>query len=275
MTLRIIITLLILTLFSSCSNENQSLLLNPKSVEHYKKTIDYDYSVEKVFSYEDEIHLGQIEFFKNGKLIEHIQDEHRAQYFYNDDGKLIKINNCRFNNCDAGNREFMKYDQNGNLIGSLITTDSIVAFDTLTVLQDKFYDDENRLIKELIRKSKVLWKTYTYKNGKINKEFKITENDTLLYGEYFYDDNDRLKRIEKRKDSVYFIERYQYENNNLSKKILKSNQYPLEDNVKFSANNSTTEYYYNANNELIKEIIYDHRGKQYQLIEYKIELKKY
>jgi len=271
--LRITILLLISILFSSCSNENQSLLLNPKSVEYYKESIEYDYSIAKTFSYENETHLAQIEFYKNGKLIEQIRDEYRAQYSYN--GQLIKINNCRFNNCNAGNWEFMKYDENGNLIGSLITTDSNVVMDTVIVRQDKFYNDNNRLTKELIRKSDVLWKTYTYKNGKIDKEFKISKSDTLLFGKYFYDDASRLKRIEKKKDSTYFIENFQYENNNLSRKILESNQYPLDDNVKFSVNNSTTEYYYNDDNILIKEVVFDHRGKQYQLIEYQIERKKH
>ena len=271
--MRITILLLVSILFSSCSDENQSLLLNPKSVEYYKGSIEYDYSIAKTFSYKNDTHLSQIEFYKNGKLIEQIRDEYRAQYSYN--GQLIKINNCRFNNCNAGSWEFMKYDQKGNLIGSFITTDSIVKMDTVIVRQDKFYDDDNRLTKELIRKSDLLWKTYTYENGKIDKEFKISENDTLLFGKYFYDDANRLKRIERKKDSTYFIEFYQYENDNLSKKILESNQYPLEENVKFSANNSTTEYYYNDENDLIKEIIFDHRGKKYQLIEYQIERKKY
>jgi len=273
--LRIAILLLISILFSSCSNENQSLLLNPKSIEYYQESIEYDYSVTKQISYENDSHLAQMEFYKKGKLIEQIRDEYRAQYSYNDNGQLIKINNCRFNNCNAGNWEFMKYDENGNLIGSLITTDSIVKMDIIKVKQNKFYDDKKRLTKELIRNSEILWKTYTYKNGKIDEEFKISKNDTLLFGNYFYDNANRLKKIERKKDSTYFIELYQFENNNLSRKILKSNQYPLDDNVKFSANNSTTEYYYNDDNELIKEIVFDHKGKQYQLIEYQIERKKY
>ncbi|MAN28201.1 MULTISPECIES: hypothetical protein [Mesonia] len=118
-------------------------------------------------------------------------------------------------------------------------------------------------------------KTYTYKNGKIDKEFKINKTDTLLFGKYSYDDDGRIKQIERIKDSVYFIESYQYENGNLSKKTLESNQYPLDDNVDFSVNNNTIEYYYNKENQLIKEIVYDHQGKQYQLFEYQIEQKKY
>ena len=54
-------------------------------------------------------------------------------------------------------------------------------------------------------------KTYTYKNGKIDKEFKINKTDTLLFGKFSYDDDGRIKQIERIKDSVYFIESYQYE----------------------------------------------------------------
>lgn len=274
-SLRLTILLLILCLILSCGNENQSLLLNPKSIEYYKKSIEYDYSVEKIFSYENDIHLGQIEFFKNGKLIEQIRDELHTQYIYNNEGLLAKINNCRFNNCNVGTWEFMKYDEYGNLIGSLLTTDSIITMDTITIKQNRFYDEKNRLTKELIRNSDILWKTYTYNNGKINEEFKIGNNDTLLIGKYFYDNSNRLERIERKKDSIYFNELYKYENDKLSKKILESNQYPLDDNVKFSENNSTTEYYYNDNMELVKEVVFDHKGTLYQLIEYKIERKKY
>ena len=148
--------LLILILTTISCNQDQSILLNPESVNHYKDKIEYDYSIEKKVSYDDNVRLIELEFYKEEKLIEEMWGEFHAQHFYNTEGQLIKINHCRFHNCNAGIWEFIKYDENKNPIGSLRTLDSLADIDTANVLQNRFYDSQNRLIKELIRNSNIL-----------------------------------------------------------------------------------------------------------------------
>ena len=90
--------LLILILTTISCNQDQSILLNPESVNHYKDKIEYDYSIEKKVSYDDNVRLIELEFYKEEKLIEEMWGEFHAQYFYNTEGQLIKINHCRFHN---------------------------------------------------------------------------------------------------------------------------------------------------------------------------------
>jgi hypothetical protein len=276
---RYILILIILFTFS-CKNE--SLILNAENIEYLNKLIKHDYRIKQYFERNNKKELSSIKYFYDNKLIEQVGDEYRKQYFYDTDGKLIKINNCRFNNCEVGFWEFKKYNKKGNLIGSFWNSDSNVNIDTVKIDKIKFYNSNNMLIKERIQKGKDInqnefefWKTYNYKDNKIENEIEFRNTDTIWKGKYLYDIKGRLIKIERKKESKFFNEYYEYDNSsNLIRKRLESNKYPIEENTSFMVNNYVRKYEYDKGNNLIKEIAFNHKGDNYQTIEYEIE-KKY
>lgn len=278
--MRITKHILLLIFISVFSCKDESLLLNTKNISYLKKTIKHDYLKKKYFQNENKISLTSIQYFYNNKLVEQVGDEYRLQYFYDTNDKLVKINNCRFNNCENGYWEFMKYDNKGNLIGSFLTSDSIVNLDTVKVEQVKFYDSDNNLVKELIRKGKKVnydkfevWRIYTYKNENIYNEFEIRNTDTIWKNRFFYDKKNRLTKIYRKHDSITFNETFEYNNlNNLIKKISIGKDNSTKGFVYTSAtpHNNIIEYSYEGQ-ELIEQKTLNLQNKIIKTEKYIIE----
>ena len=279
--MRIYRYILFLILLFAFSCKNESLILNTENIEYLNKSIKHDYRIKQTFEKNNEKRLSSIKYFSNNKLIEQIGNEYRLQYFYDNKEKLIKIKNCRFNNCEIGFWEYLKYDQKGNLIGKFWNSQPNVNLDTVKIEQIKFYNSE-KLVKERIQKGKDVnqnefefWKIYVYKDNKIEKEIEIRNNDTIWVGKYLYDLKGRLIKIERKKEGKFFNEFYEYDSfDNLIKKRLESNKYQMNENTSFSVNNNLKKYEYDNEQNLIKEITFNHKGKKYRTINYTYE-KKY
>ena len=279
--MRIYRYILFLILLFAFSCKNESLILNTENIEYLNKSIKHDYRIKQTFEKNNEKRLSSIKYFSNNKLIEQIGNEYRLQYFYDNKGKLIKIKNCQFNNCEIGFWEYLKYDQKGNLIGKFWNSQPNVNLDTVKIEQIKFYNSE-KLVKERIQKGKDVnqnefefWKIYDYKDNKIEKEIEIRNIDTIWVGKYLYDLKGRLIKIERKKEGKFFNEFYEYDSfDNLIKKRLESNKYQMNENTSFSVNNNLKKYEYDNEQNLIKEITFNHKGKKYRTINYTYE-KKY
>ncbi|WP_282074839.1 hypothetical protein [Maribacter aquivivus] len=280
MTVKLYILLIISILLIGCGDKEG--MLNSTNISSLNNSIEHNYRIKKYFELDDTKTLSSVEYYLNDKLVEQIREEYRTQYFYDSNNKLIKTKNCRFNNCANGFWKFIKYDSNGNTIGSYGTTDSIVDLDTIKVKQIKFYDNDNVLFKERIRKGTRTsgngyesWKIYTYENSRLDTEIELMDLDTVWIGKYKYNTQGQLVQILRKNGKEYFNEFFEYDKlNNLSKKTLESNKYPLNENTSFSVHNNVTDFKYdNNNNNLIKEITFNHKGQKYRTVEYEIERK--
>jgi hypothetical protein len=180
-------------------------------------------------------------------------------------------------NCEIGWWSFLKYDDQGNYMGSFNSKDSVMSFDTVKVEQVKFYDSDNNLIKELedsgtdFNGNKFeLWKFYEYQEGVVKKEIEKRNEDTVWVGTYTYNSNYNLSRIEYWRDNKYRFIDYEYsEDGKLIEKQTESNLYELTDSTIISLNNSSTVYEYDSQGRLLKELTYNHRGELYREFVYR------
>jgi YD repeat-containing protein len=215
-------------------------------------------------------------FNQSGQLIEQIGREYRIKYFYDSLGVLIEKYNCRMYNCEIGWRDLMIYNENKNLIGIYRTLDTIVDLDTAKFEQIKFYNESGKKTRELVDRGSnmqgnkyEIWRTYSYNDELINKEFDIKNGDTTWIGNYNYDDKGQLinitRTLGKLKEEKIFVFNG---HGQLIKESIESNQYPLTEDVSFSAKNNTTTYDYDSIGRLIKEVTLNHKGKVYRTFLY-------
>ncbi|WP_187263604.1 hypothetical protein [Pontibacter beigongshangensis] len=194
-------------------------------------------------------------------------------FLYDSTGRLLEKRWGR--NCQGAIRDSMVYDAAGNLIGSVTPKDSLNP-NPRPFRQTKFYDNQNRLVKEFIRdftdadgNRLEFWRELTYAVGKISKEL-ITQNGNLEWdGTYEYDKSDRLIAIKKKRGEVYQNEYFRYDSKGkLLEKERTSNEYPLTPEVTHSAWNNRTVYDYDSNGFLVKEISISHKGKEWVVGQY-------
>lgn len=164
----------------------------------------------------------------------------------------------------------MMYDSNYNLLGIYRTQDSLVNLDTVKYRQIYFYDSSNNLIKELDREwndqqgqGHEQWNFYSYDDGKRLKELNIQdENDLLWTGTYKYDSNNNLESIHKVRNQTYWTKTFKYDSaNRLIEEEIKSNEYPLTEDVSHSAGNNKTQYQHHSDGHLIVKRNLSHKGK--------------
>jgi hypothetical protein len=221
-------------------------------------------------------------FNEKKQLIEQVGHEYRIKYKYNKQGELIEKFSCRMYNCEIGWREIMFYDNKRNYIGSFFTLDTLILFDTIKVVQIKYYDEHNNLIKELSDKGSDVngnkyecWKNYQIENGKIIKEIETNNGNTTWIGSYKYDLKNNLVTINRIQEELYENELMEYNSKNqLTKKTIESNRYPLTENTFYSVCNNTTIYKYDNLDRLIEEITYNHKGEIYRTFLYDYDCKE-
>ena len=272
---------LILILAFSCQGE--SILLNPDNIAYLNKSIEHDYRIKKHYERDNKKWLLSIEYFLNNNLVERIWSDFRRQYFYDADGKLTKINYCRFNYCDGDNWEVMKYDKNNNLIGSFRTKDSIVNMNCVEFNQTKFYNSKNQLTKELSDTGTSTngekweyWKSYLYFNNRIEQIIETRNNDTVWICKNRYNDKGNLIGIDKINGDIFENIIFKYDSKNrLIKESFESNNYPYDEKTPFSVKNYSTILKYNHDGKLISEITYNHNGEKSSAFFYEYNLKKY
>ena len=138
------------------------------------------------------------------------------RYIYDTNGVLIETIWGR--TCDNGVRKIFIFDSLGNHIGYYRTFDTLVNLDTVPFEQIKFYDSQNRLIKEKVNERKSsegdtikTWNYYSY-DGAIKTSVVIKENNiTIWNGTYKYDSVGRLTELKKIRKRVFEIEYYIYD----------------------------------------------------------------
>ena len=200
-------------------------------------------------------------------------DEGCLKFLYDSTGRLPEKQWAR--NCQGGLRDSMVYDALGNLIGSVTPKDSLNP-NPRPFRQTKFYDNQNRLIKEFIRdfidtdgNRLEFWRELIYTGGKISREI-ITQNGNLEWdGTYEYDKRDRLIAIKKKRGEVTQNEYFKYDSNGkLIEKERTSNEYPLTPEVAHSAWNNIAVLNYDSNGFLVKETLITHKGKEWVVRQY-------
>ena len=265
-TLHKILAFLILIQFS-CSRQ---ILFVPDFSEHIDyeaREIKYtggDMTPENAINYKFFNHSGQ--------LIEQVGHEYRIKYFYDSIGDLIEKYNCRMYNCEIGWRDLMIYDDDKKLIGIYRTIEKSVDLDTVKFEQIKFYNERAKLSKELIdRGSNMLgdkyeiWRSYSYDDKLISKEFDIKNGDTTWIGNYNYDDKGNLINITRILGKLKEETNYIYnEKGQLITESIESNEYSLTEDLSFSVKNNMTTYDYDSQGRLIKEVTLNHKGKVYR-----------
>jgi len=265
--INIIVSITTILLFSCQSS---------RFVPNFSEQILYDYKVI-VYSCEGrnkEIHSFEY-YNEKEQLVEQVQYEYRAKYIYNTKGQLAEKFHCRMYNCQAGRREILIYDNNGNHIGTYRTSEENINMDTIKVEQIRFYDENNHLIKELSDKGTDVygkpyefWKYYIYENDKIANEITMRNNDTVWVGKYFYNEAGYLVSIYRKNGQKYQKETFEYDQSGkLIKEKIEDNTYPLTKDVSFSRDNNSKTFLYNEQGKLIEEIRYNHKGEE--LLKYK------
>jgi hypothetical protein len=273
-TLHKILAILILIQFS-CSRQ---VLFVPD----FSEQINYD-TREIKFSGSDMTPENAINykfFNQSGQLIEQIGHEYRIKYFYDSIGDLIEKYNCRMYNCEIGWRDLMIYNDNKNLIGIYRTLDTAVDLDTAKFEQIKFYNESSKLYRELVDRGSnmqgdkyEIWRAYSYNDQLIDKEFDIKNGDTTWIGNYNYDDTGKLINITRILGKLKEVKNFVYnENGQLIKESIESNEYDMTSkDWSFNVKNNSTEYQYDDNNRLIKEITYNHKGDIYRTFLYRYD----
>lgn len=230
----------------------------------------YDYKVLE-YSSESAIPDNPIgsKFYLNGNLVRSIAQEGGCtRYFYDSSNRIIEERWGR--NCCYGRRNIYLYDSLNNLVGYYNTLDSVFDIDTIQLDQIFYYDDQNRLIKELKHSGAFMngtnfekWNHYKYCGDKIITEITTINSDTEWVGSYIYDSSDNLIEIIRIRDTIYLKETFKYNNEGLLvEKTISSNEYPLEPNVSYSASNNSLTYQFDSTGFITKEIRFSHKGEQ-------------
>lgn len=253
-------------------------------VPDYSNTIDYHCRVIKYKgTSKNSNQIISYKYFNDKEqLIEQVEHENRIKYKYNKRGELIEKFTCGNYQCKNGWREIMFYDDNSNYIGSFITIDTLIVMDTIKFVQIKYYDEHNNLIKELSDKGSDVygnkyecWKNYQIESGKISKEIETNNGNATWIGSYKYDLKNNLVTINRIQEELYENEIMEYNSKNqLTKKTIESNKYPLTENTFYSVCNNSTIYKYDNLGRLIKEITYNHKGEIYRTYLYDYDCKK-
>ena len=246
--------------------------------------IEYNNIEIKYFKYDtlDKEPMLYKYFDIEGRLIEQVGNESRIKYKYDINGILVEKYNCRMYDCSVGRRELLFYDKNKNYIGSFFTLDTLVNLDTVKFEQIKYYDKKNNLIMELVdsgkdSKGKIFesWKNYIYSNEKIIKDIELKNNDTIWVGTYKYDNRGNLIEINKVRHELYENEKFEYNvNNQVIRKIIKANKYPLSKNTSYHVKNHSTTFKYDEQNRLIEEITFNHNGEKFRTFLYEYNNKQ-
>lgn len=258
----------------ACSNPRQSLEpWLPAGFQYaYSLTIYYGgANEEKNFRY--------IEYYDSADrtLLKVGPEEGCLRFIYDTAGRLLEKRWGR--DCRGSIRDSMVYDSRGNLIGSVTPKDS----SNLTpppFRQTKFYDNENRLVKEFVRdltdingKKLEFWREFRYSGGRISREI-ITQNGALEWdGTYEYDKNNRLLSIKKKRGHV--IQNTFFKYNSRGKLVEEkriSNEYPITSDATYYAWNSSTLYEYDSTGFLVKVYSLSHKGDMDLVTEH---IKKY
>nr|WP_321235164.1 hypothetical protein [uncultured Psychroserpens sp.] len=266
----------------ACS-PNEDLVLNSENIKALNASITHDYRIKKYVTSNREKTLVNIDYILNNQLVEQLGKASRKQLIYNN-GRLEKIIQCRFNNCNSPYYELLNYDDNGNLLGSsMINTKESGDIETLINEQTKYYNADNVLVKERVDKGSDVnsnpfetWKTYTYKANRIATEIQVRNQDTIWIGTYSYDQDNRLKKISRTNDTLFDNDTFTYNSKGLLvKKTRESNVHKIAKNTSFSVHNTTTVYVYNDANKCISETIYNHLGQTHLEFNYQIEKNNY
>ena len=251
--------------------------LGCRYVPDLSEQIEYHY---KVTIYSGKIRNKDICVFEyyneKEQLVESIGHEYRIKYIYNTKGQLIEKFNYR------GGREILIYDDKENYIKTYRIVGKYPDIDTIKSEQIKFYDENNRLIKEFIYRSTnnsgklyEYWKYYLYENNKIVTEITTCTNDTVWVGGYSYDKMGNLIAIIRKNGQKQQKETFEYDqSNSLIKKKIEDNSYPLTKDVSFSATNWSATFLYNEQGKLIEERCYNHKGEEHSKYIYIYEYKK-
>ncbi|QMU28938.1 hypothetical protein [Adhaeribacter radiodurans] len=255
--------ILIVLVMVACNNQHESY--DPWLPEGIK----YSYSITTYYGENNDLdnHRG-IEYYDslNRILLKVSPEEGCTKYEYDSIGRLQEERWGR--NCQFVSRLIMVYDKAGNHLGVFSTQDSTVNIIPAPFRQTKFYDSENRLIKELTRdhtdadgKKNEEWKELRYSDGRISKEI-ITWNGSLEWvGIYEYDKYNRLVAIKRRRGQVTQNKYFRY---NKQGKVIEekrtSNEYPISTNATHYAWNSSTLYEYDSTGSLVKVFSLTHKG---------------
>ncbi|AHM59222.1 hypothetical protein D770_04775 [Flammeovirgaceae bacterium 311] len=198
-----------------------------------------------------------------------------TDFIYDDSGKLMEKQWSR--NCTHVNRrEFMIYDDSGNLLGSYPTRDSLVNLDTVSYEQVFFYDEANRLVQERIQKftnsdgeKLETWRHYKYDGEKVKEEVTTFNGNTIWNGVYVYNAEGKLSAIHRTRASLTEDEFFIYDaGGKLLEKRISSTENPVRPETSFSADNNRRVYEYESDNFLGREIIYNHKNKRELVINY-------
>jgi hypothetical protein len=259
--MRLLFSILMTLILYSCGNNEKVT---------YNDDFKFDHAIKHFYEdTTDQDNLRYTEFYDSTDRLIRVSgpEEGCTRYFYNDKGKLKQTIWGR--NCFGGIREIMIYDQNDNLLGTYSTRDSLVNLDTVKFKQTRFYDTENKIIKELEREGNFangqhfeIWNQYSYKNQRID-EVLISQNEGLLWtGKYIYDSNGNLKEISKKRNSITDTETFRYDSiGKLVERVISSNEYPLTPEVSHSARNQRVLYKYNSMGQLVEQITLNHKDK--------------
>lgn len=238
---------------------------------------DYDYEIRTISGSNK---FESSDFYKNDKIIRRIEDESCMTYYY-DNGKLNETKWGR--TCPGFVRNILIYDKNKNYISDYITRDSVINLDTIKYEQTKFYNHQNKKIRELIHefnaedgKKVRYWREYTYKNNKVDKEFTYINESLTWKGQYLYDSVGNLIGKERFRNGLYEKEFYTYDNENkLIKEEILSTYNPITKEVTHSAGNNYKIYKYDKKGFLVECDFYTHKKELYNVEKYlKIPFKK-
>jgi YD repeat-containing protein len=261
--MRILLPIFTLLLFLCLSCGSRQLY-----VPDFSEEINYSYC-ETVYmgSTNDKNNIVDKKYYNNKKqLIEHIGHEFRSKYTYDTDGKLTEIWNCRMYNCETGYKEILKYDDNGNYLGTIIITSTHPNAEKLDTV--KFYDKFNHCIKERTESRNdaygdhyECWKYYTYENDRLIGDRESRYGGEIWTTKYSYDEKSNLIAIERTCNDKYENEIYEYNSKGLLiKETIDGNEYPVDNNTIFSVKQNSTTYEYDTEGRLTKKLVYNHKG---------------
>lgn len=229
---------------------------------------EYDYKIEEYFK--EDSRLWKVNFFKNGLLIAKSGREgDLTKYIYNNDSILIETYWGR--QCGFSIRTIYRFDSLNNCIGEICLPmkDTITDVDTVQFQQTKFYDNKNRLVKELtdIRYDSTgynskIWSSYVYDDRRIKEEYITRDSSLISKVAYKYDLNNNLVEKHENYDDYYVTRKYKYNDKGwLTEEYVTSNEYPLTPKVLFSTTNNRIEYQYDSSGFQTTKCVYNHRNE--------------
>ena len=253
-------TVLILgVILISCSNPG----------ERDKSSFAYSYEVAKYYGDTlDAKNLRQVDYYDStDKIIRTVGTEIGCtRFLYDNLGKLKEKVWSR--NCLGGRREIMIYDSSANVIGTYVTTDTLINIDTVHFQQSLFYSKDGKLTKELKSERTDMdgnkiqtWSSYTYDQERIMSEL-ITENGNPLWAcRYEYNDSSQVTAIYRTRGRIFNNDFFRYNDEGLLiEKEVKGNEYPITPKVTFTVSVNRTIYKYDPSGGLIEEVLLGHRG---------------